>query len=432
MTPSKILLSLVAIACVSTLSNAKVFTPLGAKAAAMGGAGVALSPASLAAYNNPALLAYSTRSFEANIGVGVGVKDTGAFSSASKLGDLNFDQLADKDATQFTQEDIDTIKTGRDIIVGMDGEGFILNPAFNIGLSFGSFGTGLFTTTEAMGLANVDQTRTQLIWKDDSNPATEYYNLESGSATATTQLDYDTNSLQAAIEDGSTSIDVAGIAIAEIPLAYGHAFDTGAGSFSIGGTAKLMRGETFFKKVKFNEDGDAGDDLSKNQASSTTFGVDAGLAFKPDFASGLVIGLVGKNLNSPEFDFAQIAKADGYTTYTVDPSFRAGVAYSLGEWLEIAADMDLTEVESFNGFKTQNIGGGVNFDLSFLELSAGLMKNISDNQVETGLLYTAGIATGPDWLHFELAGQYGSETITVDGEEFANQFGIMFAISSAW
>jgi hypothetical protein len=197
-----------------------------------------------------------------------------------------------------------------------------------------------------------------------------------------------------------------------------------------------MQGETFYKQVHVDEE-DPMENLDNNQARSNAFGVDLGLAFKPDAIKDLTLALVGKNLNSPAFTVNNAVKTDllqnyGISEIKLDPAVRAGAAYTIGNWVEFALDMDLTEDKTLSGYKTQNIGGGVNLDLSILELSVGAMSNLSKNTVDSGVVYTAGIATGPDWLHFELAGQVASKTITVDGDDYPNQFAVNFAISSAW
>ena len=90
MTSSKIVLSLMASLCVASTVSAMEFQVLGAKAASMGGAGIATSPSSLAAYNNPALLANNPEKFSIHIGGGIGLKDTGAGKSINDLSVLDF------------------------------------------------------------------------------------------------------------------------------------------------------------------------------------------------------------------------------------------------------------------------------------------------------------------------------------------------------
>ncbi len=53
--------------------------------------------------------------------------------------------------------------------------------------------------------------------------------------------------MQYAIDHGTTNLDVVGLAVVEIPLAYGYALDTGYGALAVGGALKYMKGQTFYK-----------------------------------------------------------------------------------------------------------------------------------------------------------------------------------------
>lgn len=424
MPSSKILLSIVASACVATLSSAMEFQVLGAKASSMGGAGIATSPSSLAAYNNPALLANNSEKFSIHLGAGIGLKDTGAGKAIGDLSDLDFSGLsnaADGNVENLSQTDIDALNQARNIILGMNGTGFQVNPTADLAFSFGSFGTGVFGTSDIGGIANVDQTHTALIFLGSDN---NYYDITSGTPVLSDLATYNATSIQYAIDNGTTNIDVVGLAVFEIPLAYGHAFKTGYGSLAIGGALKYMKGKTFYKSVALDDD-NALDNINDQAVDSSSFGIDLGLAFKPDFSQELTLALVGKNLNTPSFDKI------GGGEYEIKPAVRAGGAYKFNDWTEFAMDVDLTENKSLVGYNTRYIGGGANFDLSALELNVGLMKNIASND-EAGVIYTAGLATGPDWLHFELSAQVASKSGEIDGSSYPKQAMVNFAISSAF
>jgi hypothetical protein len=403
------------------------FQVLGAKAASMGGAGIATSPSSLSAYNNPALLANNAEKFSIHLGAAIGLKDTGAGKAIGDLSDLDFSGLsdvADGDVTTLTTDDLTTLNEARGIIMRMDGTGFQVNPTADLGISFGSFGTGLFGTSDIGGVANIDSTHDQLIFENNG----DYYNLTNATTVPlvpnSTLLEYETKSIQYSIDNGTTNVDVVGLAVYEIPLAYGHAFNTSYGSLAVGGALKYMKGKSFYKSVKLDDD-NALDNINDNAVDSSTFGIDLGLAFKPSKVENLTVALVGKNLNTPSFDKI------GGGEYEIKPAIRAGGAYKFNEWAELAMDVDLTENESLVGYNTRYIGGGANFDLSALELNVGLMKNIASND-EAGVIYTAGLATGPDWLHFELSAQMASKSGEVDGTSYPKQAMVNFAISSAW
>ncbi|MCX6073101.1 MAG: conjugal transfer protein TraF [Campylobacterales bacterium] len=437
MTSTKIVLSLIASACIATTVSAMEFQALGARAASMGGAGIATSPSSLAAYNNPALLANNPEKFSIHLGAGIGIKDTGAGKAVGDLSNLDFSNvmnIADgniNNSSVVTTKDVDTILKARDIIGGMDQKGFQASPTVDLGLSFGSFGTGLFGTSDIGAVATIDQTHTQLIFQgNDSN----YYQLGSdGLLTNSTETAYTNSSLAYSLGDAATNraattyVNVVGLAVAEVPLAYGYALNTGYGSLAVGGALKLMAGKTFNKRITLDSD-NAFNNIKDNTKDTTTYGIDLGLAFKPDAVDNLTLAMVGKNLNSPAFALSQIA---GGGEYTLKPAVRAGAAYKIGNWVELAFDADLTENESISHYNTRYLGGGANLDLSFLELNVGLMQNMAANDT-AGLIYTAGIATGPKWLHFELAAQMASQKGEIDGTTYPKQAMVNFALSSAW
>jgi hypothetical protein len=420
----KTTLSLVAIACIATSASAMEFQVLGAKAAAMGGAGIATSPSSLAAYNNPALLANNPEKFSLHIGGGFGIKDTGAGKSASDLNKLDFSgvsALVNGSASTASAADIATLTQAKTIIGGMDGKGFGINPTADLGLSFGSFGTGIFGTSDIGAVANVDQNHLDLIYADSTQTG-GYYNLLTSSAANIGA--YQASSLQYAIEKGLTNLDIVGLAVAEVPLAYGYALNTKYGAVAVGGAAKIMSGKTFFKRTTL-DNASSLSNIDQNSRTTTTFGLDLGSTYKPTFAKNLTLAVTGKNLNTPSF------AAVGRDNIKIEPAYRAGAAYKIGELVELAFDTDLSQNKSATGFKTQYVGGGASIDLSALELKVGLMKNIAADDL-AGPIYTAGIATGPDWLHFELSAQMASKSGEVDGTSYPMQAMVNFAISSAW
>ncbi|MDD5053234.1 MAG: conjugal transfer protein TraF [Sulfuricurvum sp.] len=423
MSPTKIVLSALTFACITTAVSAMEFQVLGAKATSMGGAGIATSPSSLASYNNPALLANNPEKFSIHIGGGVGLKDTGAGKSMSELSKLDFSgvsALVNGNANNASAGDIATLTQAQGIIKGMNQKGFGVNPTVDLALSYGAFGTGVFLTSDIGGIANIDQSHMDLIF-ETSTPGTY---MDIITSTTKTLAEYQATSLDYAVKNGLTNVDVVGLAVAEIPLAYGYAIKTEYGLVSVGGAAKIMSGKSFYKKVTLDNTNSLSN-ISQNALSSTTLGLDLGTTFVPKFSDKLTLAAVGKNLNTPSFD-----RIDG-GKYELKPAVRIGSAYKVADWIELALDADLTNNKSLTGYNTRYIGGGVNFDLSALELNAGLMKNTASNDL-AGLIYTAGIATGPDWLHLELSAQMASKSGQIDGTSYPMQALVNFAVSSAW
>ena len=432
----KITKSIVAATLLTTSLNAASFQVLGSKATSMGGAGIATSPSSLASYNNPALLAKNKKTFAFHTGVGIGYKDNGVLDTVSQLDDLNFADLIDKYENYdynsiklnpslipgFIAEvgaDINSLEKAKNIILGANNQSFNVAPTVDIAFAVKNFGFGVFANADIAGTSKVDQKYNRLIFENGGS----YYELNSNnSVTGSNPADYKDSSLIYAMDEGigNTGVQLDGLAVIEIPVAYGHAFGTDFGDIYLGGAFKLMKGTTYSSFHSFSSDKDISDDFDKNKKDSTTVGLDLGVAYNPSFDEDLTLALVGKNLNSPSFD-RTVGK-----DFKLDPMVRAGAAYKIS-FVELAFDVDLTENESINGMKSRYVGGGASFDLFILDLNAGVMKNLSSND-DSGLIYTAGVSMGP----VELSAQMASKSTHIDGTKLPKQASVNLAIAFSW
>lgn len=431
MLKNKIILSVGLMSLLNLGAQAQSFAPIGYKASSMGGAGVASSKNALASYYNPALLSKPDSDVEIALGVGIGYVDNGAVESVSKLDDAGFSELIDRanaDYTTLTPADIVTLGNSRDIIIGMDGQGGLVTPDAYLSAQIGSFSVGVLGTAEIAASTVVDQTHNKLIFENGG----QYYDVES--ATPTTDVGitaYNDTSLEYAVNNGLTYLDVDTLSIAEVPLSYGHAFETAIGDISLGGSFKFMQGTTYNGQINVDtEFGDMEDRLKATEKKTSTFGVDLGLLYEPEFSEGLRIGLVGKNLNKPEFD-----RIDG-SKIAVDPMVRVGLAYDIFESLEFAVDYDVTENDTLlmstsQAYKTQYIGGGLNWHpVSWASLRGGLMDNLSSAQ--EGTIYTAGLSVGPSFFQLDVSAQMSSKENTVDGSTYPAAARVNVALVSRW
>ena len=416
---------LAAAAVCSTSLYSMQFQTLGYKSVAMGGAAVASSSGSFATYNNPALLANTTYDVEFALGGGVAFEDHGAGASVSALDENGFMDVLDKageDVDSLTDEDKNILITGKDIVLGMDGDALSVDPQLFLSMQVGNFGFGVFGSSNAVATAKVDQTHDQLYFQNDD----KYYDIDGNEVT---QSEYENYSMEYAIDNGDTYLDVRGIAIAEVPIAYGVSFDS-AGKLMIGGAVKYMKGISYIDRLQL-DDSDEEQDYKKD-VTTDTFGIDVGIAYQPAIAKDLTLAVVGKNLNSPTFD---TVGEDGEVAgeITVKPLVRAGVAYNLFESLEVAVDYDITSNETLvDGFKSRMVGGGISWHpASWLAFRGGAMQNLdaSDN---AGVIYTAGIGAGLKWFQFDISGQYSSNEATIDGQTVPEYAKINFAILSRW
>ena len=413
--------------------HALKFETLGYKSVSMGGAAVASSAGSIATYNNPALLAKTPYGVEVSLGGGISEYDHGAGASIQKLDDLDFMDTLDRASESvgnLTDEDKQNLIDGKNIVIDMDGNAISLAPQAYLAAQVRNFGFGLFGSSDSAVTAVVDQAHDQLIFENNG----VYTKIDSATAPIilgnSNIVEYENSSIEYAVNNELTYMDATGVVLAEVPVAYGHSFETTLGNVMVGGALKYMNALTYTEQMKIdNSDEDNGDDLKKDKQSSN-FGIDLGLAYQPKFDYDLTLGLVAKNINAPKFDFY-----DG-GTYTIDPMVRAGVAYRIFDSLEVAADIDLTSNKMLNeDVESQMLGGGISYepftDFFALSLRAGLMQNLDSND-KAGLVYTAGLGIGVKWFQVDLSGQMSGNKSTVDGTSIPQYAKVNLALISRW
>jgi len=408
------------------------FEPLGYKAISMGGASVASSTGSMATYNNPALLGKNEYTVEVSMGLGVAEQDYGAGASIAELNDLSFMDTLDKaaeDPDSLSASERQDLLEATDILIGMDGDKISLLPQAYLAVQAGNFAIGVFSSTDTLITASVDTDYDQLIFENNDG---SYSRIdENGEIVDATESEYNDSSIVLAINEGLTYLDVEGAALAEVPFAYGHDFETRIGDIMVGGALKYMEVITYVDKYNVDGSGeiDSESDVKRDKRSSN-FGVDIGLAYRPAFSYDLTLALVGKNLNAPAFDYYDGSK------YTIDPLVRAGFAYKVIDSLEIAADIDLTSNKTLNSdLESKMVGGGLNYEpfnnLFALSLRGGLMKNLHKND-KAGLIYTAGLGLGVKWFQIDLSAEVSDNVSTSEGTTVPQYAKVNLALISRW
>ena len=216
-------------------------------------------------------------------------------------------------------------------------------------------------------------------------------------------------------QNNQTGVIINGLLLTEFGVSYSKPVIEDM--LTVGGNLKLMEGQTFFKKISYqnlqNTDDMMKDVTDKNAAkTSTAFGVDVGglLTLSENFHGGLVI----RNLNSPKFSYA------GAGDVTLDPQIRAGVSGNvripiLGK-ITVAADYDVTKNKSdlLPGYESQMFGMGaeLNMLMGFLKVRAGTQQNLASDIAQPVL--TGGIGIQLIWLSVDLAGAFSSAKSEVD------------------
>lgn len=427
---------LVIILCclVSLQAYAGAFAPIGAESISMGGAGVASARMCYAPYYNPALLAEAQHTYDIGFALEASVREVDLAEHIDKLSDINIDNTLT--VLEDPLANISQVPNALNDVSLFIGElrqiplknGLQLMPGIDLGCQIKNAGFGFYTVSEATANAVIDQNHLDIIVQNTgAGPPYYRYDPVNGSYSVSNETEYRASSLQYALDNGLTYLDLTGLAYVEIPLAYGYGFDTPYGKLDVGGSIKIMPGYTLDKNIKINtESGDVNTDLREDRKSSTSWGIDLGLLYKLSSLPGLAVGLVGKNLNTPKFKTAS-------DDLKVKPQVRMGLAYVfLPDKLSAALDLDLTKNETFiPGYDSQYIGGGLNYQpVGWLALRGGLMQNLTESS--EGTIVTFGLGLGPRWLQFDLAAMASTKTAQYQGSSIPRYAKVQLGLSSTW
>ncbi len=424
--------------CVAAVAaQAMSFQPLGFESMGMGGAGVASATGSMAPYYNPALLAVKGHTTEVGLSGGVGVAE---YNLAENIDRLSNDDLtgtieriaanAPINGSNTANGDNERLLDALNVLEGMSKEtsGLVLTPGGAFGAQIKNFGIGVYVTSEATAIPVIDPNRLETIVYSETYDAYYAYDAQTDTYSVSDQAAYESSSLEYALNNGDTYLALKGLSVGEVPFSYGHAFETAAGTVGVGGSFKYMYGITYDTRVSIDTNsGDLSDSFENRDRTSSAFGVDVGAYFEPKKVENLRLGIVAKNINSPEFDTVTDR------TYKLDPMARAGVYYAgFDHWLDIALDIDLTSNKTFlDGADSQYIGGGVNIHpTQFFTLRLGAMQNVADDTF--GTVLTGGLGLGFKQLQIDLSAMMSTEKGYYDGEEIPRYARVNLALVSRW
>jgi F plasmid transfer operon, TraF, protein len=370
------------------LSQAAQFAVVGPRALGMGGASVAAVNDSTAVYWNPAALA-QFKKVDIRISAGGGLHDHVGLSD--KWDEINsiYDQInaGSTDpalATRLDQilTDLETPDTGADIDAHFGLLASIPVGKFSIGLSALGIGyAGMFPTIDT---ANRNLTITAPVPADS-------------------------------IANNNSAVT----AISLISAEPGVALATSIGDkFFIGANAKMMSVKTYVHS-EYVRTGDFStflDNLDASEMSSTEASIDAGIMFAP--SENFSIGVVGRYLNSPSFEFqGQIAvPSAGDVTIApmpfpyeieLEPQYRAGIALKPTKSFTLSADYDISKNKTLTpGFEDQTAAAGFEITLpkEIFSVRGGAYKNLADD--DSNIVYTAGIGIRAFAFRFDVSGAY--------------------------
>jgi hypothetical protein len=274
-------------------SQAVEFAVVGARAAGMGGAGVAVTTDAYATYWNPAGLAM-TKTFDIRVGFSVQAIDRlGVTSTLQDIYNINLNDTSPENQARL-QALVDKInRPGASVsAIGAGGaymKGYYGDHAFGFSLAdvatAGAFVHTPLTVASSGGILSV-------------NGQLALQGLEARQAT----------------------------------FSYAYAFLDR--TLAIGVTGKLIQGAAYTGTGTVTDsDVETSDNLGKAKVS-TAFGIDVGAVYRP--LPWLRLGIVAKDITAPAFD----TQTGGQ--FKLDPQVRGGVAVNPWETLTVTMDADVT------------------------------------------------------------------------------------------
>lgn len=335
------------------------FAVVGARAAGMGGAGVAVTSDAYATYWNPAGLAMSKT---VDIRLGVSAQAADRLGVKQTVNDIQDFQPSDTSAANLAK--------ANDIAARINKPGATVSAIGAAGLYVkGYFGE------HAFGF-NVSDVATSGVFV--SRPA----QVTQGAGTISIEGQMALNGLEAR----------------QAVASYAYAFLDGL--FSIGVSGKVIQGAAYSGTATLTGGTDVtlSDSFGKAK-TSTAFGLDVGAMYRP--SSWLRMGIVAKDLNRPSFG------APSGATFHLDPQVRGGVAVNPWETLTVTADLDVTKNRTLTpDVKSQvfSVGAEQTIFSELLSLRIGAFKNTAD--ANATITPTAGLGLRLWALRMEVGGGY--------------------------
>lgn len=349
----------------------------------------------------------------------------------SKASDDGLDELLQNLSITLntSQEDRDKIKSIQQTISNFSDSNalyFSVNSHLSA-LIDKNFALGIYTNLDAYLKINTSASHTELIIEDEGQYVK--YDPDTDKVSFVTQEEYENSSIMYAIEEGLININAKAMVLTEVPLTFSGVSQYLDGYLAYGANLKFMSMEIEEKTIDLGEGSDSLEDVVTDAdiEFNNSIGIDLGLAYQPR-DSGVILGLAGKNVNSPSFTI-------GGEEITIDPSYRVGVSRQiLNSFAEIAIDYDITKNDTLiDGDTSQYIGAGVEFHpTSWFSVRTGVMRDIGDNSFDDGFVYTAGLGIGSKWTLFDISAMISDKNGYYDGDDIPRYMQINFSLISKW
>lgn len=199
-------------------------------------------------------------------------------------------------------------------------------------------------------------------------------------------------------QDIKSSVNVTGIALAEIGASFSTSFLVADHHVAIGATPKFVTAKTINYSMSVN-DADVEDfDADEYTTTHNNFNIDVGaiVSINDKWSTGIVV----KNLIKQNYD----NEYNEQYNYVIKPHAQLAIAYD-GGWINAAIDVDANKKFTSRGDE-QIVAFGVEIDaFEIAQVRAGYRHDLEDTD---NSLYSAGIGFSPFGVHFDL-GVAGNE-----------------------
>jgi hypothetical protein len=409
-----------ALALASGPALAVPFSPLDARALAMGGTGVAGARPAAAGLFNPALLAAQNQDADFSLvlpSVGVVLDDQdNLVDTVDEIQSGSLNQVEDgidrvnegggSNAADVQALGVAAGALARDLPrLGNKPVNLEIGASLGFGVPSRTLGFGLYAAGNLSAGIQAEASAADSVLLDRLATYAQDGTFDAAERADTTLFQNGGANIRD-LEDVLTStVSVVGVVIGEVGVPLAREFAFGDQSLSLGITPKMVTVDTIHYRAVINSEEELGDVIDdsryRREYSDINFDLGAARVFG-DAKRPLTVGLVVRNLITQNYATAPDASGKTYAI-SLEPQVRAGLEKRWGMF-GAALDLDLTKNQSVGlGEDSQFLGIGVEFDARYVALRAGYRHNLVSDGIQD--MATAGLGLGP----LDLSAVYADE-----------------------
>ncbi len=411
--PNKICVAVSLVIASTTAANANSLP----REMAMGGTGVASGLINTAGHTNPALLSSKTNKEVFSLAApyfSIGVSDEDDLIDAiDDFQDSNvFENFEDSiDSAQLNHSSIEGVKTStnelNEALADLDNKKVHVNALVGTSIAVATESVGIALT--ASGIVDISShvSYTDKTLLDDFNNELSIVQSCLGAVSSTCAhqsqnlnfIDPITGDVNFDPEhDIKSTLNITGIAIAELGASFSTSFSVADHHVAIGATPKFVTAKTINYSQSVNDAEFEDFDADEYTTTHNNFNIDVGaiVSINDKWSTGIVVkNLVKQNYGN---DYNE------QYNYEIKPHTQLAIAYH-GGWINAALDIDANEKFTSRG-NEQIVAFGVEIDaFEIAQVRAGYRHDIKDTD---NSLYSAGIGFSPFGVHLDV-GVAGNE-----------------------